>query len=237
MPQDQILSASERSKRLALPAYSLHLDLIRGLAALVVFGGHLEMICSGHTETAAAGETANLIVHPYNATGLAHAAVVVFFVLSGYLVGGSVLRDLKRNAFSWSKYAMRRLARLWTVAIPALLLGTVFDAISLSAFSKTRVLSHAEITSGLAGTHGVVQFLRYLCFLQSINRLNIPHFGTDWALWSLSNEFWYYALFPILVVGIFGTRYPKLLRAGLAACGASLDTFPKEWSGIHRSDS
>src|ERR1039458_777539 len=112
MPQDQILSISERETRVALPTYSLHLDLIRGLAALVVFVGHVHMICSGHNETASSGKASDFIVHPANATGLAHAAVVVFFVLSGFLVGGSVLRDLQRNSFSWSKYAFNRVDRL-----------------------------------------------------------------------------------------------------------------------------
>jgi peptidoglycan/LPS O-acetylase OafA/YrhL len=223
MPQDQILSISERSERPALPTYSLHLDLIRGLAALVVLAGHLHLIVSGQRESATNGVLApGLTVHPSNSTDLTHSAVVIFFVLSGYLVGGSVLRDLKRNGFSWSKYALRRLARLWTVLVPTLLLGVVIDAISLHVFPMTRVVSMGEFSRGLQGWPGALQFLRYLGFLQSINRLKIPHFGTDWALWSLSNEFWYYALFPLLAISLIGTSYPRLLRAGLAVLAVFL---------------
>jgi peptidoglycan/LPS O-acetylase OafA/YrhL len=218
MPQDQILSISEReTTHVALPSYSLHLDLIRGLAALVVFVGHLHLICSGHSETAGSGVANNLLVHPANATGFAHAAVVVFFVLSGYLVGGSVLRDLQRDRFSWPKYALKRLTRLWTVLVPALVLCIVFDAVSLSVFPMTRVVSLGQFSRNLHGWPGSIQFLHYLGFLQSIDRLRIPPFGTDWALWSLSNEFWYYALFPILAVSLIGTHYPRLLRVALAA--------------------
>jgi peptidoglycan/LPS O-acetylase OafA/YrhL len=217
MPQDQILSISERSERPALPTYSLHLDLIRGLAALVVLAGHLHLVVSGQRESVTnAGQAPGLMVHAPNATDLTHSAVVVFFVLSGYLVGGSVLRDLKRNGFSWSKYALRRLARLWTVLVPTLVLGAVIDAVSLHVFPWTRVVSMGEFSKGLQGWPGALQFLRYLGFLQSINRLGIPQFGTDGALWSLSNEFWYYALFPLLAISLIGTRYPKLLRAVLA---------------------
>ena len=216
MPQEQILSISEREAHKALPTYSLHLDFLRGMASLVVFAGHLHLICSGHTETAGPGQAHGFVVHPANATGLAHASVVVFFVLSGYLVGGSVLRDLKRGRFSWSRYALRRLSRLWTVLIPALVLCAALDAISLHFFSGTRVVSLGEFSIGLHGSVHPIQFLRYIGFLQSIDRLKVPFFGTDWALWSLSNEFWFYVLFPILAVSLIGTRYPRLFRAVLA---------------------
>lgn len=222
MPQERTLSISEREARKVIPAYSVHLDCLRGMASLVVFVGHLHLICSGHTETAAEGQAHGLVVHPANATGFAHAAVVIFFVLSGYLVGGTVLRDLKRGAFSWSRYALRRLTRLWTVLIPALVLCTTFDAVSLHVFPTTRVVALGELSRGLHGLPHPIQYLRYLGFLQSVDRLKIPVFGTDWALWSLSNEFWFYVLFPILAVSVLGTRYPKLLRSLLAGSGICL---------------
>jgi peptidoglycan/LPS O-acetylase OafA/YrhL len=232
MPEERILPISERETYKALPTYSLHLDFLRGVASLVVFVGHLHFICSGHNETAARGQAHGFVVHPANATGLAHAAVVVFFVLSGYLVGGSVLRDLKQDRFSWSRYALRRLSRLWTVLVPTLVLCTVFDAVSLHVFPSTRVVMLGEFSRGLQGWPQPIQFLRYLGFLQSIDNLKIPFFGTDWALWSLSNEFWFYVLFPVLAVGLFGARYPKAVRTvlvGLAIC--LLDVLGKGISG------
>lgn len=223
MPQDEILSITERGQRPLLPVYSLHLDLTRGLAAFVVLAGHLHLIVSGQRDVIVRqGHTRGLLVHPANATDVTHSAVVVFFVLSGYLVGGSVLRDLKRNRFSWSKYALRRLARLWTVLVPALVLGAVIDAISLNVFPTTHVVSLGQFSRGLKAGADAVQFLRYLCFLQSVDRLHIPHFGTNQALWSLSNEFWYYVLFPLMAISLLGTRYPKLLRAGLAVLAVFL---------------
>jgi peptidoglycan/LPS O-acetylase OafA/YrhL len=213
MPQDQILSASQRETRRELPIYSLHLDLIRGFAALLVLVSHLHLIVTGHTG-AGDGQPGGLNLHPANATGLGHAAVVIFFVLSGYLVGGSVLRDLRRNAFSWSKYSLRRVARLWTVLVPTLAIGAVIDATTMHFYAASRVVSTLQFTHNFQAP-GPLQFLRYLGFLQSIRRLQIPQFGTNAALWSLSNEFWYYVLFPLLAVSLIGSGFSKHLRAVL----------------------
>jgi len=222
MPQDQILSAPERGKRPALPVYSLHLDLVRGLAALIVLAGHLRVAVTGHTGVAAGGPSPSLLTHPANTTGLSHAAVVIFFVLSGYLVGGSVLRDLGRNAFSWTKYSFRRLARLWTVLIPTMVLGAVMDLVSVRFFSKTSVVGLGEFAAWIHGIPGIVPTLGYLSFLQSVERVGLKPFGSNVALWSLSNEFWYYVLFPLLAVGLIGTRFAGLQRAAMLLAAAFL---------------
>jgi len=214
MPQDPILSAAQREKHPGLPLYSLHLDLIRGLAAFLVFVGHLRLIVTGHTGNVTNGETPGLLTHPVHATGFGHTAVVVFFVLSGYLVGGTVVRDLARGSFSWVKYAFRRLSRLWTVLIPTLMIGFFIDAISTHCFATTRVVSQGLFTEGFH-TPGIGIFLQYISFLQSIARLNIITYGTNVALWSLSNEFWYYLLFPMLAVALFGKRTGWLARVAL----------------------
>ena len=66
-----------------------HLDMIRGLAALEVCLGHLRgffLVDYGQTQ---GGLAAKLF---YTLTGMHHQAVMIFFVLSGFLVGGSVIR-------------------------------------------------------------------------------------------------------------------------------------------------
>jgi peptidoglycan/LPS O-acetylase OafA/YrhL len=215
MPQDQILTDTERKKSRVLPAYSLHLDFVRGLAALVVFYGHLHLIVYGHTNAATSLHKSDLTSHPADATGLGHAAVVVFFVLSGYLVGGSVLRDLRRNSFSWSKYALRRIARLWTVLVPVLVLGAIIDSLSLHFYSSTQIFTGGEFSRHITGFPGIGVFLHYLFFLQTITHFTPVAFGSNGALWSLSCEFWYYALFPLIAICLFSSRTSKTVRVGL----------------------
>jgi peptidoglycan/LPS O-acetylase OafA/YrhL len=205
------------------PAYSLHLDVVRGLAALLVFVGHLRLIITGHTGAAIVSSSpATIASHPGNATGLGHSSVIAFFVLSGYLVGGSVLRDLDRNRFSWHEYAIRRLSRLWTVLVPCLLVGGTLDYLTTRYFPGTHVVVSGTFTSALHGPPELSDVFRYLFFLQCIDRLSISPFGTNAALWSLSAEFWYYVLFPILAVALLSASRPRSLRIGLIGVAALL---------------
>ena len=101
------------------------LDLIRGLSAILVMLGHLRgFIFVDFGQLQSPSIFSKLL---YFSTGLGHQAVMVFFVLSGYFVGGSVLGGLKAERFRWSGYAVARLSRLWVVLVPALLVTLVFD--------------------------------------------------------------------------------------------------------------
>jgi len=50
---------------------------------------------------------------------------------------------------------------------------------------------------------GPVTFLGNVAFLQTVL---VPVYGSNGALWSLANEFWYYVLFPLGVVAILKSR-------------------------------
>ena len=56
----------------------------------------------------------------YGISNLGHQAVIIFFALSGYLVGGSVINAIRRSEWSWVRYLTQRLVRLWLVLLPAL---------------------------------------------------------------------------------------------------------------------
>jgi len=216
MQRDMVVATTEWERDSHLPAYSLHLDLIRGLAALVVLYGHLHLVVTGHGSNAIAGQRLDITTRSADGLALPHAAVLVFFVLSGYLVGGSVLRDLKRNRFTWWQYSLRRLTRLWTVLIPALLIGTVLDTITRVFFSGTTLFKTCIFTNQLHALPTALNFLRYLFFMQAVDRFPAPRFGTNGALWSLSSEFWYYLLFPLLTIALLSNRTPRPLRIAFA---------------------
>src|SRR5204863_1384009 len=63
----------------------------------------------------------------YFLSGYGHTAVVVFFVLSGFLVGGTVIRSDRNGRWSWRGYVLQRGTRLYVVLIPALLLTLCWD--------------------------------------------------------------------------------------------------------------
>ena len=124
---------------------------------------------------------------------------MVFFVLSGYFISASVLRDRVTGRWSWTKYSVSRLTRLYLVLVPGLLLTILFDGLGLIFFPDSPVYSGAvrgwhHDFFAVADRLSVVTFMGNLMFLQTVV---VPSLGSNEPLWSLSYEFWYYVLFPL----------------------------------------
>lgn len=173
---------------------SVLLDLVRAIAALLV--------CLEHWRSLFYVDYWQITAHrplfavPYVITGAGHQAVVIFFVLSGYLISGSIFRLMQRGEWSWKLYLTHRLVRLWIVLVPALVLGALLDNLGLHLHLAP------ALYAGQTGTHMLrdvstsvhpTVFLGNLFFLQAIL---VPTFGSNGPMWSLANEFWYYVLFP-----------------------------------------
>lgn len=102
-----------------------HIDMLRGLAALLVCVGHIRgMLWVDYGALASPDVVTKGL---YFLTGLGHQAVVLFFALSGFLVGGSAFQRIRSGQFRAGDYLLRRLTRLWTVLLPALVLGALWD--------------------------------------------------------------------------------------------------------------
>jgi peptidoglycan/LPS O-acetylase OafA/YrhL len=190
---------------------SVHLDALRALAALTVFLSHARGMflppvrhfvglsatgATPHVPVAAPGWPAYLMP----STG--HQAVILFFVLSGVLVGGSVLRDVPQAGFSWRHYLLHRLSRLWVPLLPALVIGGLIDAAS----ARWQLHSPLPLSWG--------DFLGNFLFLQDIL---VPIWGGNAPLWSLSFEWWFYLAFPLAVMAAVGSRRTAMRLACLAA--------------------
>jgi len=184
---------------------SVLLDLMRAIAAFIVLGEHWRnFFFVDFSELPAAHRW--LFALPYALTVTGHEAVIIFFLLSGFLIAGSVLRMLKRNAWSWRVYATHRLVRLWIVILPGLLLGAMWDSLGLSV-QRTRpfyfgVAANHMMDNVAYQLHTTV-FFGNLFFLQG---LTVPTFGSNGALWSLANEFWYYVLFPLGLIALWTSQ-------------------------------
>ena len=154
----------------------------------------------------------------YAITGFGHQAVMVFFVLSGYFIGTSVCESLDGRRWSWRVYLVNRLTRLQLVLLPALILGFVWDRIGMrlpqaASFYYGGLYKYYSPSVALRST--LPAFFGNLFFLQSVVS---PVFGSNGPLWSLSYEFWYYILFPVLMIAAAswaGVR-SRLLYLGLA---------------------
>jgi len=155
----------------------------------------------------------------YLVTSLGHEAVLLFFVLSGFLVGGSVLKSLNHGTWSWSGYMVRRMSRLWVVLLPALVLTAFWDGIGSSLHADGyagiwRSLYHSGPSLLEPCNDTLPVFLGNAGFLQTIL---VPCYGTNSPLWSLANEFWYYLLFPLFLIFFRSGKFPKRILCGLLA--------------------
>ncbi len=186
-----LVSAPPRSRG------SVALDKLRASASLAVFFGHARAIFfadpSQFRSIGPLGLALNL------STRFAHVAVIVFFVVSGYLVGGSTARSWQNGKFSAGDYAFTRLTRLWLVMIPALTIGLVLDAFGASQFGWHPIYQGGGSWSSIIlrpvdSALGWRTYLGNLAFLQTI--LVHPQ-GSNGPLWSMANEFWYYVLLPL----------------------------------------
>ena len=175
---------------------SAHLDLIRGISALAVLLYHLRGLFFVDYPFLANKTLPSIVL--YAVTGFGHQAVMVFFVLSGYFIGTSVMESVGKRKWSWRTYLVSRITRLQLVLFPALVLGAIWDRIGMR-IPQAAPLYYSALYKfylpSVALRSTVSLFRGNFFFLQSIVS---PVFGSNGPLWSLSYEFWYYIVFPAL---------------------------------------
>jgi peptidoglycan/LPS O-acetylase OafA/YrhL len=197
------------------------LDLVRGGSAVLVLVAHVRAFF--FKDFAELSDPGVIDKAFYFFTSLHHQAVMVFFVLSGYFVGGTVCAQISRGQFSLKRYAVARLSRLWTVLVPALILTAVCDgigrAVAPAAYEGLlRTLFMSGPTPEVPADLSAWTFVGNLFFLQTVE---MPVYGSNGPLWSLANEFWYYVLFPLCALVIVNFRGKPLKAMGWAImfCG------------------
>ncbi|ATC65121.1 hypothetical protein CMV30_14810 [Nibricoccus aquaticus] len=182
---------SGSSKPSMTRATSLFLDVLRLAAALVVFFAHT----TNYWNPAMMG--------PMQVW--AHDAVIVFFVLSGYVIAHTT-RDGARDA---RQYTVARLSRLYSVVAPALVL-TCF------LWLAGRGLE-AEFYAGYERAYPWVRFAASSVFLNEVWMLELSP-PTNTPFWSLGYEAWYYLFFGVaLYVKSKRARWGWLIVGALLA--------------------
>lgn len=175
--------------------YSCYLDLIRLLASAMVFGHHA-MVNFGCYEPAEACPVGRAMF-PWQA---GHDAVVVFFVLSGYVI----TYVASEREFKLREFAISRIARIYSVAIPAIALTVLVD-VSLLAVGKGAGV--VPIYQYHAPWKYLPLFLSFTTDFWFLGELTF----SDGGFWSLCYEVWYYILFASIFY--FGGRRRWLLAS------------------------
>ncbi|KRE72570.1 acyltransferase family protein [Arthrobacter sp. Soil762] len=206
-----------KAEQAGLDGVNVPLDVLRAVAALAVVLQHVRTLVMVDFDDVAHNPLQTVL---YGVSALGHQAVVIFFVLSGFWVGGSLIRSVKRDSFHWSGYLTNRVTRLGIVLVPALVLTMAFDLVGRHYFGDMSTYRGDLRYGGVALDQRPIDagtFLGNAVFLMAIK---VPTYGTNTALWSLSFEFWMYVLAPLVLFGVYfwtRSKYALIYATGAVA--------------------
>ncbi|MCP3391741.1 acyltransferase [Bradyrhizobium sp. CCGB12] len=157
------------------------LDFYRFVAALGVFIFHLKLIDTG-------------ISPAWN--GSYGLFVDMFFILSGFVISYSYPSDA-RGVRAYSRFMIRRIARIYPLHLLSLLVFVVLIGVGLERTARSTPLD----------------FLYNLLLLQAWGVTN--HLSFNSPSWSISAEFFCYLIFPLLM--LFARKLHPLALAAVVA--------------------
>lgn len=134
--------------------------------------------------------------------------VDVFFVISGYLIGGIILAEMKARQFTFAAFYARRARRILPALLVVLAFTLAVGSLLMSA-SEFRLLGASTGASALGVSN--LFYLRWMDYFAPHANLN-PLLMT----WSLGVEEQFYLLFPLLLV-LINRIAPKATLGVLAA--------------------
>ena len=184
---------------LSEPKHYPWLDWMRFLAAMMVVMVHARQEFHVEFGRLPAEQKTPVVAAFFSVTRLGNEAVIVFFVLSGYLVAGKGIERLLQSRFNTTDYGVDRFARVYLPYIPALLL--------------------TWICSIAVGTHPAAStFLWNVFCLQGVFD---TYFGINGPLWTIAYEVWFYVLLGS-VGGFLEFQNTSRIRTALALIGIIL---------------
>lgn len=208
--------ASQLHPKASSQDFYLWLDAFRALAALIVLFSHARDLVFQDFD----GRWS--LVPFYLATSLGRTGVILFFVLSGFWISRSVDARIAQPNF-WRDYLTARLARLWTVLIPALMLGGALDYLGLFVLhlpAYQNLVGAHSLSGSIAERLNALVFVGNLLFTQTILG---PVWGSNGPLWSLAYEYWYYIWYPVIMIVISRKRSIPWVLLGLSLVIAVLN--------------
>lgn len=184
-------------------AQSAHLDTLRGAAAQLVLLHHALSV--------------SFPDRGYDRWGLGTIGVLMFFLLSGFLITHTIANRIAERRFSFAEFAISRFSRIYTAYLPALIFVALIDQISSRMPSYPY---HADYNLGTALAN--LAMLQDFPLFQILRRLHAPEqpwffasFGSGRQFWTISIEWWIY-MSAGLIAAIL-VRRGKVSAAFLAA--------------------
>ena len=193
-------------------SFSSLLNFFRWIAALLVIASHCRHLILVDFKNV---EHSNYLIKAiYFITGFGDEAVIIFFVISGFLVGGLTIRKWSTNV-SYKDYFAARFSRIYSTLLPALIVGAGLDWIGLSFFNKSKIYTDSSLYHTSSMDVVISNQLSPDIFLGNILNLEgiiVPIFGSNSPLWSLAFEWWYYTMFAAFLGSIFDSnKFNKII--------------------------
>lgn len=157
---------------------SVFIHFIRWFAAFLVLLGHINMLSEHNVPD-------NFLSY---IGSQAHSGVIIFFVLSGFVIAFSVNNS---KSVSCKKYFIDRISRIYSVLPLALILTILIDLIG-SGFSDAYFDS-----SLIPQDNYLIRLLINMFSLQGWQGYR-SQFGSNSPLWSIGYEVFYYAIFGLV---------------------------------------
>jgi len=173
-------------QRPAVPAKDarvLQLDILRGVAILLVLGAHSPSVARGWSGML---RPVDIMIHRFGWTG-----VDLFFVLSGFLIGGLLFAELKKyGTLDVGRFLIRRILRIWPPYYILLMVVLV----------RTAALPGGSLADAWSRT--------WMAFVHVQNFIECPRT----QLWSLAVEEHFYVLLPLFLWALTRNRGTAALR-------------------------
>lgn len=211
------------------PNESLLLDFLRGFSTFLVLVAHTQQILVNPTWMPFSLSGRSDVV-PFVYSQIGALGVMIFFVLSGFLITYSIGDNLKNNRFKKFdaiRYFEGRLRRLFppllfSQGMVLLAFGVLyfFGANSSTYFATGKELYLVRNELGF----NVVDYLGSLFFLNTIvDGVNSP--VINGPLWSVAQEFWFYMVAGLLVLSFYNRKMLVALAVVLAFLISQGDVF------------
>jgi peptidoglycan/LPS O-acetylase OafA/YrhL len=179
------------------------ISFLRGLMALLVVFGHFRNSIFIDYSSVSSPTLPQQAFYAFTSVG--DLAVVVFFVISGFLVTRSFLRELSGCSsylVAFRLYFIKRTTRIFIVFIPVMILSMLMF-VSGYVRSDDYIVSASNWGSGvpLQSNQGWGSFIFSLFLIPGVAGFTM-WYGLAPG-WSLINEYWYYLTLPILFCFLF----------------------------------
>ncbi len=198
-----MISAAQNRDGSGRDSFRPDIEGLRAIAVLAVLLFHLEI----------AGASGGFV------------GVDIFFVISGFLIGGIVVREVGEGRFRFSDYLVRRVRRI----VPVML--TVLAVVTIAAATLLMPSELADYGWSLGSSS---LFMANIHFLLHRGAYAESEHEVLLHMWTLGVEGQFYLLLPLLVLGL--VRFGKVgLWVGLvlAAIGSAAVSLAYPWASFY----